>query len=82
MLSRLRENGFRSRVVEISIRDNELFSFTRQKKIDHATNITISSVFLVIPFNSSLIKVTMWMYYMILTGIYCGEDAPRAIAIV
>ena len=24
----------------ISVRDNELFSFTRQKKIDHATNIT------------------------------------------
>ena len=38
--ARLRENGFRCRVVEISIRDNELFSFTRQKKIDHATNIT------------------------------------------
>ena len=35
-----RENGFRCRVVEISVRDNELFSFTRQKKIDHATNIT------------------------------------------
>lgn len=34
--ARLRENGFRCRVVEISIRDNELFSFTRQKKIDHA----------------------------------------------
>ena len=34
------ENGFRCRVVEISVRDNELFSFTRQKKIDHATNIT------------------------------------------
>lgn len=33
--ARLRENGFRCRVVEISIRDNELFSFTRQKKIDH-----------------------------------------------
>ena len=38
--ARLRENGFRCRVVEISVRDNELFSFTRQKKIDHATNIT------------------------------------------
>ena len=38
--ARLRENGFRCRVVEISIRDNELFSFTRQKKLDHATNIT------------------------------------------
>ena len=38
--AKLRENGFRCRVVEISVRDNELFSFTRQKKIDHATNIT------------------------------------------
>ena len=38
--ARLRENGFRCRVVEISVRDNELFSFIRQKKIDHATNIT------------------------------------------
>ena len=37
---RLRENGFRCRVVEISIRDNELYSFTRQKKISNATNIT------------------------------------------
>ena len=38
--ARLRENGFWCRVVEISVRDNELFSFTCQKKIDHATNIT------------------------------------------
>lgn len=38
--ARLRENGFRCRVVEISLRDNELFSFTRQKKIMYATNIT------------------------------------------
>lgn len=38
--ARLRENGFRCRVVEISVRDNELYSFTRQKKNDHATNIT------------------------------------------
>ena len=38
--ARLRDNGFRCRVVEISIRDNELFSFTRQKKIVYATNIT------------------------------------------
>lgn len=37
---RLWENGFRCRVVEISVRDNELYSFTRQKKNDHATNIT------------------------------------------
>ena len=38
--TRLRENGFRCRTVEISIRDNELFSFTRQKKVKNATNIT------------------------------------------
>ena len=38
--TRLRENGFKCRVVEISVRDNELFSFTRQRKIDHATNVT------------------------------------------
>ena len=38
--SRLRKNGFRCRVVEISIRDNELYSFTRQHKIMNATNIT------------------------------------------
>ena len=38
--ARLRENGFKCRVVEISVRDNGLFSFTRKKKIDHATNVT------------------------------------------
>ncbi len=38
--ARLRENGFRCRVIEISVRDNGLFSFTRQKKLDHPTNIT------------------------------------------
>lgn len=38
--ARLRENGFRCRTVEISIRDNELFSFTRQRKLDSVTNIT------------------------------------------
>ncbi len=38
--ARLRENAFKCRVVEISIRDNELYSFTRQRKIDSVTNIT------------------------------------------
>lgn len=38
--TRLRENGFKCRVVEISVRDNELLSFTRQHKISNATNIT------------------------------------------
>ena len=37
---RLRENGFRCRTVEISIRDNELYSFTRQCKLGNASNIT------------------------------------------
>ena len=37
---RLRENGFRCRTVEISIRDNELYSFTRRCKLDNASNIT------------------------------------------
>ena len=38
--ARLRENGFKCRVVEISVRDNGLFSFTRQRKIDRVTNVT------------------------------------------
>lgn len=38
--ARLRKNGFKCRVVEISIRDNKLISFSRQKKLQNATNIT------------------------------------------
>ena len=38
--ARLRENGFKCRVVEISVQNNELFLFTRQRKLDHATNVT------------------------------------------
>lgn len=38
--ARLRENGFVAQVVEISVRNNELHSFTRQKKLKVATNIT------------------------------------------
>ena len=38
--SRLRENGFRCKVVEISIRDNELYHFSRQCKLKRPTNIT------------------------------------------
>lgn len=38
--ARLRENGFRCRTVEISIRDNELHSYTKQMKVQNATNIT------------------------------------------
>ena len=38
--ARLRENGFKSQVIEISIRDNGLYHFTRQRKMDRGTNIT------------------------------------------
>lgn len=38
--ARLRENGFRCRTVEISVRDCDLHSFTRQTKLSNATNIT------------------------------------------
>ena len=37
---RLRENNFKCSVVEISVRDNELYSFTRQQRIKSPTNIT------------------------------------------
>ena len=38
--ARLRENGFQCRTVEISIRDNGLYRFTRQCKLDRASNLT------------------------------------------
>lgn len=38
--ARLRENNFVGHVVEISVRDNELYSFTRQKKLENPTDIT------------------------------------------
>lgn len=38
--SRLRENGFQCKVVEISICDNELYHFSRQCKLKRPTNIT------------------------------------------
>ena len=38
--ARLRENHFVGDVIEISVRDNELHSFTRQKKVSMPTNIT------------------------------------------
>ena len=38
--SRLRENGFQCKEVEISIRDNELYHFSRQCKLKRPTNIT------------------------------------------
>ena len=37
---RLRENGFRCRTVEISVRDKELFHFSKQVKLQNASNIT------------------------------------------
>ena len=38
--ARLREHGFCGRVIEIAVRDNDLYSFSRQKKITTPTNIT------------------------------------------
>lgn len=38
--ARLRENGFKCNVVEISVRDNGLFYFSRQHKLSHTTNLT------------------------------------------
>lgn len=38
--ARLRENGFKGNVIEISVRDNELSWFTRQKKLAGPTDIT------------------------------------------
>ena len=38
--ARLRENGFRCRTVEISLRDKELFHFSKQVKLKNASNIT------------------------------------------
>ncbi len=38
--ARLREHGFKCRVVEISVRDNGLYSFTRQMRTESPTDIT------------------------------------------
>ena len=38
--ARLRENGFQCRTVEVSIRDNGLYHFTRQCKLNRASNVT------------------------------------------
>ncbi len=38
--ARLRENGFKGNVIEISVRDNDLSWFTRQKKLTTPTDIT------------------------------------------
>lgn len=38
--ARLRENGFKCRTVELLVRDNELHSFTWQKKLKNPGNIT------------------------------------------
>lgn len=37
---RMREHGFRTNNVSISIRNTELYSFTRQRKLHRATNLT------------------------------------------
>lgn len=38
--ARIRENGFRCRTVEITLRDKELFHFSKQVKLKNASNIT------------------------------------------
>lgn len=38
--ARLRQNGFKCNVIEISVRDNGLYHFTRQRKLKEPTNIT------------------------------------------
>ena len=38
--ARLRDNGFKCKTVEITVRDNELYHFSRQKKVANVTNIT------------------------------------------
>ncbi len=38
--SRLREHGFQCNVVEINVRDNELFHFTKQRKMNVPTDIS------------------------------------------
>lgn len=38
--TRLRDNGFKCKTVEITVRDNELYHFSRQKKVTNVTNIT------------------------------------------
>lgn len=38
--ARLRENNFKGQVIEVSVRDNELYSFTRQHKIASPTDLT------------------------------------------
>ena len=38
--ARLRENNFKCKTVEIAVRDNELYSFTRQMKINQPTDLT------------------------------------------
>ena len=38
--ARLRKHGFKCKTIEITVRDNGLFSFSRQKQLHHPTNIT------------------------------------------
>ena len=38
--ARLRKHGFKCKVVSITIRDNGLYSFSRQKKLERPTDIT------------------------------------------
>ena len=38
--ARLRKHGFKCKTIEITVRDNGLFRFSRQKQLHHPTNIT------------------------------------------
>ena len=38
--ARLRKHGFKCKTIEITVRDNGLFDFSRQKQLHHPTNIT------------------------------------------
>ena len=73
------ENGFRCRVVEISVRDNELFSFTRQKMIDDATNITgeIAAYAYQIFKESSFVSAVLLSCAIVSTGICSLESLLR-----
>ncbi len=60
--ARLRDNGFKCNVVEISVRDNSLFHFTRQRKIKDPTDIT-----------SEIAKEAYELFLKIISGINQSE---------
>ena len=44
MAERMRENGFEATTLQISVRDNDLFSFERQTKLERPTNLVAELV--------------------------------------